>query len=252
VGRYVLGLDPLTAAGGPTGPPPQHDSKKTPDSKSANAAPKPDVTRTLSIVPLTQGAMTDSVMVEMTSQGTENSLQFGLTFDPTALSYVNYTIGSGAAASGAHLIVNSNNAPAGQLGVVLGLMPPQTFMAGTLPLVKLTFNSISYSNTTSLAFADVPIVRQLVDANVNTLSASYQGRSFPIAGVSWPQLTISQAPGNVILSWPYSPTVVAAQWSTNMGTNWSDTGGTPVINGGIETLTLPVPTKATIYRLHTP
>jgi hypothetical protein len=184
-------LDPLTAAGTSTGSTAQSDAKKAPNSKSVKATPETGVSRTYSIVPLTKGAMTDSVMVEMTSQGNENSMQFGLTFDPTALSFVSASLGSGAAASGAHLIVNSNNASAGQLGIVLGVMPPETFMAGTPQLVKLTFNSISYSNTASLAFGDVPIVRQLVDANVNTLSATYQGMSFPIAGVSWPQLSIN-------------------------------------------------------------
>jgi hypothetical protein len=147
------------------------------------------------------------------------------------------------------LFTNVNNA-AGQLGIVVGLMPPMTFASGTRQPVTLYFKSISYSNTTSVAFADAPISRKLVDSSANTLSATYQNTSLPIAGVAWPEVAVSQTAGNVILSWPYEPTVLTAQWSTNMGTNWSYTGGTPVTNGGTITLTLPAPTNATIYRLY--
>jgi hypothetical protein len=186
----------------------------------------------------------------LTGQGNENSLQFGVTFDPAALSFVSAATGTGA--TGARLISNTNKVAAGQLGIVVGLMPPMTFASGAQQLVKLSFKSISYSNTTSVAFADAPIGRQLVDAAANTLSASYQGASFPIAGQAWPTLAVSQNAGNVILSWPYSPTILGAQWSTNLGANWTNTGGAPVTNSGTLVLTLPAPAGATLYRLYGP
>ena len=247
VGRYALGLDPPTAAGGPTNEQAQTGSVKAGGPKAAKAAPQTG-SRTISIVPVTTGATTDTVAVQMASQGNESSLQFGVAFDPTALSFVSATTGSGA--SGARLISNSNNIAAGQLGIVVGLMPPMTFAAGSQQLVKLAFKSISYSNTTSVAFSDTPIARQLVDASASTLSAAYQNTSFQIAGQSWPTLDVTQTASNVILSWPYSPTILGAQWTTNLGANWTNTGGTPVTNGDTLMLTLPAPTNATLYRLY--
>jgi len=247
VGRYALGLDPPTAAGGATAAPAQPGSVKANLSKGVKSAPQTG-SRTISIVPLTQGAPTDLVAVQMAGQGNENSLQFGVTFDPAALSFISATTGTGA--SGARLISNTNKLAAGQLGIVVGLMPPMTFASGAQQLVKLAFKSISYSNTTSVAFADAPIGRQLVDANANTLTAAYQGASLPIAGQSWPTLAVSQNASNVILSWPYSPTILGAQWSTNSGANWTNTGGAPVTNSGTLVLTLPAPANATIYRLY--
>jgi hypothetical protein len=248
VGRYALDLDPPTAAGGPTNESAQSGSVKAGTPKAAKTAPQGSLSRTISIVPLTTGAATDTVAVQMASQGNENSLQFGVAFDPTALSFVSAATGSGA--SGARLISNTNNIAAGQLGIVVGLMPPMTFMPGSQQLVKLTFKSISYSNTTSVAFADAPIARQLVDANANTLSAAYQNTSFQIAGQSWPTLDVTQTASNVVLSWPYSPTILSAQWTTNLGANWTNTGGAPVTNGDSLMLTLPAPSNATMYRLY--
>jgi hypothetical protein len=250
VGRYALGLDPPTAAGGLTSAPAQSGSVKAIKSSGAKPTPKTGLPRPISMVPLTQGAATNLVAVQMTCQGGESSLQFGISFDPTALAFVSATAGSGA--NGARLIFNANNLADGQLSIVVGLMPPMTFASGTHQLVNLAFRSISYSNTTSVAFADAPIGRRLVDANANTLSATYQGTSFPIAGQSWPLVTINQTGSNVVLSWPFSPTVLAAQWSTNLGTNWYNTGGTPVTSGNTTALTLPVPANGTVFRLHQP
>ena len=42
------------------------------------------------------------------------------------------------------------------------------------------------------------------------------------------------------------------QWTTNLGANWTKTGGTPVTTGGTVYLTLPAPTHTTFYRLTQP
>jgi len=114
------------------------------------------------------------------------------------------------------------------------------------------FSSVCYSNTTSSVFADSPIVRQVVDASAKVVSASYQTGSLQVGGVDWPQLAISQSAGSITLSWPSSPTVLAAQWSTNLGANWTNTGGTPVTKGASLFLTLPAPSNTAFCRLAQP
>jgi hypothetical protein len=251
VGLYALGLDPPTVAGGPTGPPSGSGvaaakaGKLTPQGKMT---PNDTGTRTISLTPVTQGGTTDSASVQMVAQGNENSLQFGLSFDPTVLSFVSASPGIGA--PGATLVVNTNNKASGQLGIVVGYLPPQTFAAGTQQVVTLTFSSVSYSTTTSsLAFATAPIPCQVAAANAGVLAASYQNASLQVGAVSWPLLAISRSAGNIILSWPSAPTVLNAQWSTNLASNWTSTGGAPVTNGGTIFLTLPAPTNTTFFRL---
>jgi hypothetical protein len=48
------------------------------------------------------------------------------------------------------------------------------------------------------------------------------------------------------------PVVLSAQWSTNLGANWAETGGTPATNGATVSLPLPAPSNTTFYRLHQP
>ena len=249
-GRYYLGLDPPTAQGGPTGPP-SGSNVTTPQIGTRTG--HDGLPRTISIVPLTQGATSDSVMVQLVAQGGETALQFSVAFDPTALSFVSASLGSGA--SGAYLIPNTASNATGQLGIALAFLPsqpPKAFAAGTQEVVKLNFNSISYSNTTSLVFTDSPTIRQVADTNASVLSAGYQNGALQIGGTSWPQLAISQSAGGLTLSWPSSPTVVTAQWTTNLGANWSNTTVTPVTNGPTVSLTLPAPTNTTFYRLYQP
>jgi hypothetical protein len=248
VGRYYLGLDPPTAAGGPTGPPPTSNVTASPAGRIKK--PQDGTPRTISITPLTQGATSDSAMVQMAAQGDECALQFSLTFDPTVISFVSASKGSGA--SGATMYVNTTNAASGQVGVALALLG-QTFAAGTQNIVKLNFSSVSYTNATApLAFADAPVPRHVVDATTDEVSAAYQNASVQVGAVTWPQLAITQSAGNITLSWPYSPTVLAAQWSTNLGANWTNTGGAPVTNGATVLLTLPAPSNTTFYRLAQP
>jgi hypothetical protein len=96
------------------------------------------------------------------------------------------------------------------------------------------------------------VIRQVADANANVVSANYQSGSLQLAGMSWPQLGISQTGGGITLSWPSAATALAAQWTTNLGANWTKTGGTPVTNGGTVYLTLPAPASTTFYRLAQP
>jgi hypothetical protein len=252
VGRYAAGLDPLTAEGSAAGSP----AIKTPAIKMA-ASPSGRIAplsgslqRTLSFLPLTQGATASSVMVEFQAQGDESGLSFSVSFNPAEIRYVTNGLGSGA--SGAMLIVNTNSVAAGQLGLALALPNVATFAAGKQPIVKLYFNSVSYSNTVPLAFSDSPIWRQVGDASANPVSATYLNGSLVIGGAPWPQLAISQFGANIVLSWPSSPGGLSAQMATNLNGSWTSVGGTPITNGSTNFLTLPAPSTVTYFQLNGP
>jgi hypothetical protein len=133
-------------------------------------------------------------------------------------------------------------------------MPSGTaFAAGANQIATLAFRAVSYSNQATLAFGDIPVVRSVADVTATShLATAYQSGSLAVGGAAWPQLAISQSARSLTLSWPSSPTVFNVQWSTNLGVNWTNTGGTPVTNGGMVFLTLPAPTNTTFYRLAQP
>jgi hypothetical protein len=243
VGRYYIGDDPPTPAGGPTNAPAGPSVLLAAPGKRTG---HDGVARTVTFAPSAAGATTESVAVQLIAQGDESALQFSLAFDPTVLTYTSASLGSNAV--GASLFINTNYTPVGRLGVVVGYLGG-VFAAGTQEVVKLNFNSISYSNTTSLVFGNSPIIQQVVDSSANVVSATYQNASLQVGGQSWPQLAISQSGSGVSFSWPSSATVLKAQWTTNLGTNWTDVVATAVTNGGTVYLTLPPPSTTTFYRL---
>lgn len=248
VARYVVGLDPLTPVGGPTGSVVAHSAVK---SQGPRANGHSDPIRTISLVPMTQGAVTNSVAVELLAQGDESTVDFSLTFDPTLLSFVGATKGAGAGA--AMLIVNSNRLANGTLGIVLSLPGGQGFAVGTDQIAKLNFSSVSYSNTAALAFSDSPVLRSVSDVTATShLQATYQSGSLVVGGAAWPVLDIAPAGGDISLSWPASGTNMTVQMTTNFPATWSAAGGTPVTNGSTISVTLPAPANPTYYRLYQP
>jgi hypothetical protein len=239
VGRYAVGLDPLTAAAGPTSP--------GPDIKGSAHPGKDDISRLITLVPLLQGATTNSVAVELAAQGTESALQFSVTFSPAMVRFVNATLGSGA--PGAVLIQNTNQAASGNLGFVVGLLSPGAFAAGARQLVNLNFAPVSYSNTTALVFGDTPVLCQLVDSNATVLSTSYENATLAAGGLVWPTMSINQAGGNVVLSWPSSAAVFELQASSSLEGDWSKVVAIPATNGSSLVVTSPISTNTTYYRL---
>jgi hypothetical protein len=239
VGRYAVGLDPVTAAGGPTSPVSPLGLLGRPI--------KTGLSRPVMLVPLTQGMLTNSVVVELVAQGDENALGFSLTFDPTLIRFVNASLGSGAA--GAALIQNTNLAGSGELGFVVGLEPPGAFAAGTQSLVNLKFASVAYSNNAALVFGNTPVICQLVDTNANPLSANFQNATLAVGGSVWPALAISQIGSNVVLAWPASALNFGVQTTPWLGANWSNVSLTPATNGGSVQITAPASNGQSYFRL---
>jgi hypothetical protein len=239
VGRYAAGLDPLTAVGFPPG-----------ETSVRRAPVKTAAPRAIAIVPMTKGGLTNTVAVQLTAQGGENSLGFSVSFDPAAARFVNAALGSGA--TGAVLFQNTAQAANGHLGFVLGYNlqgTPTSFAAGIQQIVRLSFASVSYSNNVALNFGNTPVICDLVDVNADSLPATYQNVLLPVGGASWPALNANHSGGQVTLAWPTSAGFVLESASSVAGP-WTPVTALPSTNGG--SLNFIVPTTSsgqTFYRL---
>jgi hypothetical protein len=239
VGRYAVGLDPLTAAGGPTSPG---------TTSAASLHPiKTDLSRSITLVPLSQGTLSDSVAVELVAQGDENALSFSVTFDPALVHFTSASLGSGA--SGAALIQNTTLAGSGNLGFVVGLFPPATFAAGTQQLVRLNFASVSYSNNAALAFSASPVPQGLADSSANVLPANFQNATLTVGGSNWPTLSIGQVGSNLTLSWPSSAAMLGLQVASSPAGPWSNATVTTITNGSSLVVSYPLSTNTEFFRL---
>jgi hypothetical protein len=121
-----------------------------------------------------------TVPIVLNANGNENALGFSLNFNPALLSYVGTALGGGAA--GATLLVNSNQAANGQLGIALSLPTGMSFGAGTQEVVDVSFTAAVLTNATvaQVTFGDNPTSRKLSDPQANSLAANFIGGTVSI------------------------------------------------------------------------
>ena len=175
-GRYAAGLDPVTPVGGPTAPPVAPPEPQSNNAAYINVA----ADRALRAVgnPLNPGQAA-AVKIELDSLGDENALGFSVTFDSSKLTFVSATLGSDG--SGVTLNVNPGQASAGRVGIAMAQPAGQSFTAGTRHLLTLNFNvAANASGATTIGFGDQPVAREIADANVNILTASYSAATLNI------------------------------------------------------------------------
>jgi hypothetical protein len=206
VGRYVLGLDPLTVTGGPTVA-----------SGSGTAVPSSS-TRLLSVSsPTVQMGLASSanVCVSLAAQGNENAAGFTLSFPTTNLLFSSATLGSGA--SGATLILNTNQYHSGILGAVLALPPGNSFAAGAQQLLSVNFILVgTNSGISPVALTSRLIKCEISDTFANPLPVGFVNGTVTVNPI--PALGIALSGTNVVLSWPL--------WASNFLLQ-SASGGTP-------------------------
>ena len=125
-----------------------------------------------------------NVPVVLVANGNENALSFSLSFDTAKLTYANTTLGSGA--SNAVLIPNTSIINSGKLGLSIALPDGATFNPGTQQVAQVSFVAavLTNSSLTTNIFGDQPAPRQLLDAQFNTLSATYSNGVIAIIGVT--------------------------------------------------------------------
>src|SRR5438445_8933999 len=101
------------------------------------------------------------VPVQLVAQGTENALSLSLSFDPAAMSFVGETVGAGG--TGASLMRNTNELPAGRVGYALAKPYGQKFASGTNELLRVRFQLGLTVTNTPIVFTNTPILLETVD-----------------------------------------------------------------------------------------
>ena len=175
-GRYAARLDALTPAGGPTSP-----ALPAQSLAALKAFARANPERTVRAVKTTfESNKVNSLIVELDAQGDENALGFSLIYGTNFLTFEEAILAN--AASGAHLLKNTNQLADGRLGIALALPAGQTFSAGTLAIVEISFKASKVDSpvTTQVSFGDQPIGREVVDVNASLVSASYADASVTI------------------------------------------------------------------------
>src|SRR5262249_25266460 len=114
-----------------------------------------------------------NVSVELVSQGNENAAGFSLNYDSSILSAPVVSLGTGA--TGAVLTTNGGQAGSGRLGIALAYPAGQAFTAGTRQLVGISFTVAANApaGPTSIAFGDMPVLREVSDVTAGTLPTIY-------------------------------------------------------------------------------
>jgi hypothetical protein len=118
------------------------------------------------------GGGTVVVSINLIAVGKESGIGFSLDFDPSVLTYSGAVLGSGA--TGGTLLVNSNQAASGRLGLGVAMFSG-TFSAGTQDVFDVSFQIATVTNatSTSLTFGNQPTGEQVSDPLAQALPAVY-------------------------------------------------------------------------------
>jgi hypothetical protein len=141
-------------------------------------------------VPETQVALTSTntmsgnlvvMPVLMNALGVENTFLASVGYDPTKLSL--QRVQPGQATAGAYLQEVDSQTNQGFVGFAILLNSGATIPAGTQEVAEVVFQTLPVTNTTTanLTLGDFPTGRQLVDNNLNSLPAVYQGGSVTLS-----------------------------------------------------------------------
>ena len=196
----------------------------------------PRVVRALSATGATGNDI--DVPLQLLTHGDENAVGFSLNFDPARLTF--REVRNNTWPTDAFLNVNTNAAAAGSVGFALAMPISQTFTAGTQQVALARFTLAAAPGVSDLAFGDVPIFRDLVNGEADSLLVDYLGSSVtsvlarpllitppastnvPMGGDVWLAATAS---GSLPMSW---------QWQMN-GTNLPNATNATLFLGHVNT-----------------
>ncbi len=190
-----------------------------------------------------------TVPVTLQSQGNENAVGFSVKFDPTVFKYVSATKGS--ADGSATLLVNSNQASSGIVGVILALQAGNSFTNGTQPeIAKITFTALNTTTNGVVVFTNGPVLLAVSDPTAIELAAIYTNSIVTINPP--PTVTPALTSTNVTFTWPTWGTGFNLQATGDLTQPWTNVFYTAQTNGSNIILTLPVPAQGGYFRLQHP
>ena len=169
-GRYASGLDPVLAAGGPTGAPLPTAKAKSSNSPNKSDLPPSTTVRFTGLV-IAMGARRQ-ISIEVDTQGDENALGFSIMFDAGKLTFISAV--KSAEFGSSTLNVNELGSNEGRVGIALALPTGQSFGVGTHRVVTITFAVADETDRLKVSFGDQPIAREVVDINANSMKAVFR------------------------------------------------------------------------------
>src|ERR1044071_4731443 len=243
-GRYAAGLDPLTPAGGPTA------QVSVVSIALKSIGPKlPNSRQILAGSTVLNQGQSGTVSINLHAAGNENALGFTLAFDPTQLAYVDAQ--PGAAAAGATLNVNTDQAGSGLLGFALALSGGSHFGGGSNELVKVKFQaSLSSTNSLALSFVDDVIYREVSDITANELTADYVNGTIVVNPL--PALRIWADDQGIGLAWPsWATNFVLQENATDLASpgSWTNVPVSTITTNNEKLVIVPIDRTARFYRL---
>ncbi len=254
VGRYAVGLDPYVPVGGPMdelGGLGEVYPMSALDKAFETVVPPGSSGSEVKILETTlvQGE-SGAVTVMLEAQGTENAVGFSLAFNPMTMSFVNASLGAGAAS--ALLNVNTNQSAMGRVGFALALSPGHTFGTGGKEILKLNFRvaAAALEGPSVFKFTDLPVTREVADAVAMPVLATFTHGIVDIRA-STPTLQIRRLNDQVVLSWPDWATNYTLQVCESSGTNlnWVSAMATTSIIHSECVVALPLSVPNEMYRL---
>jgi hypothetical protein len=171
-GRYAAVLDPLVPACGPVAGSPLTLAAVAGAPALAVQSSSASEPRTLAVRDLVvERGQTGCLPVVLEATGDESALGLSLGFDRALLTFVSASLGSNALS--ATLLVNSNQAALGRLGLAMMLPPGLTFDKGSQAVFEVCFRAAEGTQpvASTLTLSDQPIPREVVDATANRLTA---------------------------------------------------------------------------------
>ncbi|WCJ61264.1 immunoglobulin domain-containing protein [Fontisphaera persica] len=114
-----------------------------------------------------------TVPVLLVANGTENAMQFSLSYNVSRLQFVQAQLGADVPT--ATLFTNGTQVANGRIGLAISLPAEQSIPAGTQEVARLVFQSIASSQTTSttISFTGWPLAQQVANARAQVLPAQY-------------------------------------------------------------------------------
>ncbi len=181
-GRYSAGLDPITPVGGPTAPTGQFADDDSQSSLRNGRRSTVRATQLTAEMNSLTGKANRRLTVSLDAEGTESAVGFSLLFHPARWRFVSAELT--AETSGATLIVNSEKAARGRIGIALALPNGRAIAAGEQSIVTLNFEPLSNADEALIFnFSDSPVAREIADSHANRLQADFIA-DFADAGIA--------------------------------------------------------------------
>src|SRR6185312_11961830 len=157
----------------------------------------------------------------------------------------------GSADSSATLLLNTNQANSGTVGVLLALQAGNSFTNGTqAEIAKLNFTALNTTTNGIVAPTNGPVLLAISDSTANELPAIYTNSVVTINPP--PSLNVGLSDTNAMLTWPTWGTGFVLQATSDLTQAWTNVVFTAQTNGGNIIVTVPLPSQGGYFRLQHP